>query len=155
MISTVIGLIYGFLFDINSTIKRMNFHNMGFISIVLQIVSHNFMISIIVICLSIFFYVGPSIPVITTYFIFGDSFAVVARKNGIFTALGTYPHFIFESIATLIILAIAFNISRIILDTAFSRHKKQVKNDWLLINFGVAIMFLVLGAVVEAIRIRL
>lgn len=155
MISTVVGLIYGFLFDINSTIKRMDFHNSGFISIMWQIISHNFMVSIIVICLSVFFYIGPSIPVIITYFIFGDSFAVVVRKNGVFTALGTYPHFIFESIETLIILAIAFKISRKILDSVFSRHKKQVKNDWLLINFGVAIIFLVLAAAVEAIRIGL
>lgn len=154
MSSTIVGFMYGFLFDVNSTIIRMDFNDSGFISIMWQIVSHNFIVSIVVICLSIFFYIGPSIPVIITYFVFGDSFAVLVKTDGILTALGTYPHFILESIETLIILAIAFKISRKILDSVFSKHTNEKKNDLLLINFSIANIFLILAAIVETIRIR-
>ncbi|WP_251861365.1 stage II sporulation protein M [Clostridium sp. Marseille-Q2269] len=154
VISTLAGLIYGYLFDTNSTITRINFNNTGVSFVLWQIISHNFLNSIVVICLSIFFYIGPSIPVIITYFVFGDSFAVVFRKNGLLIALGTYPHFILESIQILIILAIAFKISRKILDSVFSKYKNHVKKDGLLINFCVANIFLILAAIVEVIRLR-
>jgi len=102
-LSILVGFIYGFVFEDIDQIKTISFDGLN----VLEIFFHNFIIGLIIIFCSIFFYIVSAIPVIATYFVFGESFAIILKEKGLIAAISTYPHFLPETLSTMLLLSIS------------------------------------------------
>ncbi|MDR5601299.1 hypothetical protein [Paenibacillus larvae] len=111
------------------------------------------MIALIIIFCSIFFYIVSAIPVIATYFVFGESFAIILKEKGLIAAISTYPHFLPETLSTMLLLSIAFVISAKMLKIVFKnesilKNKKKILKTYLVSN-----VLLIFAAFIEALKI--
>ncbi|MCY9711668.1 stage II sporulation protein M [Paenibacillus larvae] len=152
-LSILVGFIYGYFFEDISQIKIKSFDGLNFIETFLQIFFQNFSIGLIIIFCSIFFYVVSAIPVITTYFVFGESFVFILKKEGFIAAITTYPHFLPETLSTMLLLSIAFVISTKMLKIVFRnesilKNKKKILKTYLVSN-----VLLIFAALIEALKI--
>ncbi|ARF70656.1 hypothetical protein B7C51_24585 (plasmid) [Paenibacillus larvae subsp. pulvifaciens] len=152
-LSISVGFFYGYFLEDISQIKIKSFDGLNFIETFFKIFFHNFFIGLIIIFCSIFFYVVSAIPVIATYFVFGESFAVILKEKGLITAISTYPHFIPETLSTILLLSIAFVISTKILKIVFKnesilKNKKKILKTYLVSN-----VFLIFASLIEALKI--
>lgn len=150
--SIVMGIIYG-VYNGNDDITKPLNSNLPFIQMVLNIFIHNISIFLLIIFLSIFFYIGPIIPVATTFFVFGDGFAILVKNKGIIEAINTYPHFIPEALAIMIALSIAFMISNKILNVVFKNETIKKGNIRILNNAIISILLLFIAAIIESIKL--
>ncbi|MFJ8119975.1 hypothetical protein EXW57_27640 (plasmid) [Bacillus mycoides] len=152
-LSILFGFIYGIEFGDIKKIEVMEFDDMNFIKVFFQILFHNFFVGIVIIGCSIFFYIGSAIPVVITFFVFGESFATIFKENGIFTAIGTYPHLIPEAFSIILTLGIAFAISSKLLKVVFKHESLKKNNNKIFFSFIVSNILLILAAFIEALKI--
>lgn len=152
-ISLLAGLLNGFLFNDQDEIITLNTSNTEPLNLFFQIITHNSLIAGLMLILSIFLYIGPSIPVIATFFLFGSSFATIADKSGIGVAISTYPHLIPEAISIFLFLAVAYMICTNVIAIAFKNKPFKKNLPKIFFNFMVAIIFLIIAAFVETIKL--